>query len=184
MVLFLWIVLVLSPLHHTLLLLYFRATPSLFLTRGMNNLQEARCHRLNKVCVPSVSTARRGPKHHTASRSARLEERLEDLVSLLRKSQNVPERSQANEASKNHGHTSKNDEGLCGKENNPYTPFTPSTTITTTSSTASTEVYFDEPSPIEADICLRRFREEAMVGSHMSNTRSPILYYMRKTANK
>ncbi|KAK0707662.1 hypothetical protein B0H67DRAFT_685933 [Lasiosphaeris hirsuta] len=44
-----------------------------------------RCNRLGKQCVPSVSVRRRNGKRAHVSRAAQLEEKLEDLVTLLRK---------------------------------------------------------------------------------------------------
>ncbi|KAK3381906.1 hypothetical protein B0H63DRAFT_215775 [Podospora didyma] len=43
-----------------------------------------RCHRLGKSCVPSVSVRRRNGKRAHVSRAAQLEEKIEDLVTLLR----------------------------------------------------------------------------------------------------
>ncbi|KAK3349577.1 hypothetical protein B0T25DRAFT_246174 [Lasiosphaeria hispida] len=43
-----------------------------------------RCNRLGKQCVPSVSVRRRNGKRLHVSRAAQLEEKLEDLVTLLR----------------------------------------------------------------------------------------------------
>lgn len=44
----------------------------------------ARCHRLKKECRPSVTFRRRNPKKPVTSKSARLEEKLDGLVSLLK----------------------------------------------------------------------------------------------------
>lgn len=43
-----------------------------------------RCLRLNKDCQPSVPNRRRNPKKTPGSRTAHLEEKLDDLVSLIR----------------------------------------------------------------------------------------------------
>ena len=43
-----------------------------------------RCHRLNKECRPSATIRRRNPKKTSVSKSARLEEKLDGLVSLLK----------------------------------------------------------------------------------------------------
>ncbi|KAK3942682.1 hypothetical protein QBC46DRAFT_255934 [Diplogelasinospora grovesii] len=45
---------------------------------------ERRCHRLRKECVPSVTVRKRNGRRSHVSRAAQLEEKLEDLVSLLR----------------------------------------------------------------------------------------------------
>jgi hypothetical protein len=43
-----------------------------------------RCHRLNKECRPSVTVRRRNPIKPVVSKTARLEEKLDGLVSLLK----------------------------------------------------------------------------------------------------
>lgn len=43
---------------------------------------DSRCHRLNKQCVPAPHTRKRGGKRRT--RTAELEEKIEDLVTLLK----------------------------------------------------------------------------------------------------
>ncbi|KAL8383469.1 hypothetical protein RB595_010595 [Gaeumannomyces hyphopodioides] len=43
-----------------------------------------RCHRLAKQCVPSETVRKRTPRRHIVSRTAQLEEKLDDLVSLLK----------------------------------------------------------------------------------------------------
>ena len=43
-----------------------------------------RCHRLKKHCEPSVTVRKRNARRQVGSRTAQLEEKLEDLVSLLR----------------------------------------------------------------------------------------------------
>lgn len=43
----------------------------------------ARCHRLKKEYVPSAASKGCCPKYHAASRSARLEEELDDLVTFI-----------------------------------------------------------------------------------------------------
>lgn len=43
-----------------------------------------RCHRLKKHCEPSVTVRKRNGRRQVGSRTAQLEEKLEDLVSLLR----------------------------------------------------------------------------------------------------
>lgn len=46
-----------------------------------------RCHRLGKECQPTVTARKRTVKRSTVSRTAQLEEKLDDLVSILRASQ-------------------------------------------------------------------------------------------------
>ncbi|RMZ72503.1 Zn(II)2Cys6 transcription factor [Pyrenophora seminiperda CCB06] len=59
----------------------------------MVNLREGgtceRCHRLGKECTPSTSTRKRGPSSAPTSKRAKLEEKLDEVVSLL-KSQRAP----------------------------------------------------------------------------------------------
>ena len=43
-----------------------------------------RCHRLNKECHPSATVRRRNPKKPVVTKSSRLEEKLDGLVSLLK----------------------------------------------------------------------------------------------------
>ncbi|TLS22474.1 uncharacterized protein PpBr36_10042 [Pyricularia pennisetigena] len=49
-----------------------------------------RCHRLGKDCVPSESVRRRTSRRQGTSRTAQLEEKLDDLVSLLKTHQQKP----------------------------------------------------------------------------------------------
>src|SRR6478609_232065 len=46
-----------------------------------------RCHRLGKPCQPMATSRKRVAKKSTSSRTAQLEEKLEDLVTILRASQ-------------------------------------------------------------------------------------------------
>src|SRR5687768_4134419 len=54
-----------------------------------------RCHRLRKDCQPMVSSRKRTVKKSSSSRTAQLEEKLDDLVSILRASQSQPVAQQA-----------------------------------------------------------------------------------------
>ncbi|KAL2265989.1 hypothetical protein VTJ83DRAFT_5341 [Remersonia thermophila] len=59
-----------------------------------------RCHRLKKECIPSVSIRKRNGKKTHVSRTAQLEAKLEDLVSLLRhRTGPVPEGTPSHDAS-------------------------------------------------------------------------------------
>ncbi|KAI9167540.1 Transcription factor [Paramyrothecium foliicola] len=49
-----------------------------------------RCHRLGKECQPMTTARKRTTKKSTSSRTAQLEEKLEDLVSILRATQQQP----------------------------------------------------------------------------------------------
>lgn len=112
----------------------------------------SRCHRLKKTCVSSSVEKRRGPKRHAAaSRSARLEEKLDGLVSLL-KSQRVLTDSDAGDAGDNSG----NDESEPEEDTSPQS-------IATSSNTTFSSVYIDEPSLMDAEASLKAFREGMMV---------------------
>lgn len=117
-----------------------------------------RCHRLNKECIPSPSAAKRPRTRHRASRSARLEEKLDDLVSLLR-NREPTSRNQTADLS-----VSEADE----EETSILTP-----PLTTERNNASSTAPFDlEPSPasiislgdelwpLEGEEALKRFQEE------------------------
>ncbi|KAI0835759.1 hypothetical protein F5Y06DRAFT_275299 [Hypoxylon sp. FL0890] len=54
------------------------------ISRGGPGASCERCHRLGKQCVPSVSVRKRAVRRPAAERTAHLEEKLEDLVSILR----------------------------------------------------------------------------------------------------
>ena len=54
-----------------------------------------RCYRLGKECVPSVSLRRKSDKRPNVSRAAQLEEKLEDLVSMLRDQKREQRRKQS-----------------------------------------------------------------------------------------
>lgn len=47
-------------------------------------IDDSRCHRLRKECRPAEKLRRRNPRKPVKSKTARLEERLDDLVSLLK----------------------------------------------------------------------------------------------------
>ncbi|KAK7420106.1 hypothetical protein QQX98_002969 [Neonectria punicea] len=53
-----------------------------------------RCHRLGKSCLPMTTSRKRVAKKATASRTAQLEEKLDDLVSILRASQGTNQQQQ------------------------------------------------------------------------------------------
>lgn len=118
----------------------------------MHGLRETRCHRLKKTCEPSAFDKRRGPKRQTASRSARLEEKLDGLVSLLRdKNVLVPLDPDG---------TGGGDSETDGTE---LEVGTASSSTAISPNTVFGETNANEPSPMEAEDCLRKFREEMMV---------------------
>ncbi|KAK4449642.1 hypothetical protein QBC34DRAFT_448702 [Podospora aff. communis PSN243] len=57
----------------------------------MGGLECERCNRLSKSCVPSQSVRKRNGRRPNVSRAAQLEEKLEDLVALLRNQNNGPQ---------------------------------------------------------------------------------------------
>lgn len=60
-------------------------TPVLILYHGHGTDQTfPRCHRLKRECIPSVTVRRRNGRRTQVSRAAALEEKLEDIVTLLR----------------------------------------------------------------------------------------------------
>lgn len=141
-----------------------------------------RCHRLRKECQPMVSSRKRTTKKSSSSRTAQLEEKLDDLVSILRASQSQPvtQQSGSNE--------------IITQQDRPAAPVpsmesrqfpsrldslaTAATSTTTASPTyrlpaiqynpMNTEacktydrpqdLYYQEPSPAEADARLDKFR--------------------------
>jgi hypothetical protein len=106
--------------------------------------------------VSSSAEKRRGPKRHAAaSRSARLEEKLDGLVSLL-KSQRVITDSDAGDAGDTGGDDSGNNESEPEEDTSPQS-------IATSSNTTFSSVYTDEPSLMEAEASLKTFREGMMV---------------------
>lgn len=107
--------------------------------------------------MPSPSSARHGPRRHVTLKSARIEQKLDDLVSLLR-SQCSPKEFRKGDNNGASSPNSENDE-LEFEEDT----FTPPTNVTSDLSVAVSEVYFDEPSPTEADESLRRYREDMIV---------------------
>jgi hypothetical protein len=49
---------------------------------------KTRCQRLGKDCIPSTTVRTRGAKRNTVSKSSALEDKLDDIVSLLRERNN------------------------------------------------------------------------------------------------
>ena len=121
----------------------------------------------------SPTPARRGPKRQVAWKAARIEEKLDDLVSLLR-SQRPPKQSLKADDNGSGTPDSENDEPEFEEGT-----FSPSTNITSDLSAAPSEVYFGEPSPTEADESLGRFRNEMTVSSeafpHCNGSRNKII---------
>lgn len=118
-------------------------------------ISQLRCHRLNKLCVPSSPAKRRGPKPKDASRAtpvtASLEKKLDDLMSLMRVQQ-----SRADFARDSASHVESDDDNDHSNDASPA--LTDNTLIS-----LQTDEYVDVPSVEEAEICLQRFRKEMMV---------------------
>jgi len=106
--------------------------------------------------VPSASGKQPGPKRGAASRSARLEEKLDGLVALLR-TQQVP-------VTPSHGDNADHGFELDDGEMD-YGADSPSTSLISTPSTDSD--YPEGPSLVEADESLTKFREEMIVNRYL-----------------
>lgn len=135
-----------------------------------------RCHRLNKECRPSVTVRRRNPIKPVVSKTARLEEKLDGLVSLLKagaQSSTIGVNTHATPAiydSTHHSSVRTNNKttphsqtegGSVTSVSNDYPPDLPVLTPGTTGSEGSSpaSVYYDavEPSPVEAEEYLTSF---------------------------
>ena len=139
-----------------------------------------RCHRLNKECRPSVTVRRRNPKRPIASKSARLEEKLDGLVSLLKagaQSDAIPANTQAIATAYDSEHpgsvrtsdkTSPSNQIEIEPTNSVLDEQLPNLPVLTPSSIDSQGTLSDspasnlrdtvEPSPFEAEKCLTTFR--------------------------
>ena len=106
--------------------------------------------------MPSASAKQRGPKRGAASRSARLEEKLDGLVALLRTQQVPVTPSQGDNA----GIGIELDDGELN-----YEADSPSASLVSTPSTDKD--YSEGPSLVEADGSLTRFREEMIVNRYV-----------------
>ncbi|KAI0097428.1 hypothetical protein F4776DRAFT_676824 [Hypoxylon sp. NC0597] len=144
-----------------------------------------RCHRLKKECTVSVSIGRRRGEKRGVSKTARLEDKLDELVSCL-KAQKEAEKKGAAE-------TLASIEGLGSEAEAPsITTLSPTTaanslrgtTLFGTSKTPDSNSSFpDEPSPLEAEELLKKFREETIgffpfvyIPPHVTSNQLPELY--------
>ena len=114
--------------------------------------------------MPSASAKQRGPKRGAASRSARLEEKLDGLVALLRNQQVLVTPGQGDNADIGF----ELDDGELDDGESDYGADSPSTSLVSTPSTDKD--YPEGPSLVEADESLTRFREEMIVN------RFPLVY--------
>ncbi|KAF4988706.1 hypothetical protein FGRMN_9599 [Fusarium graminum] len=143
-----------------------------------------RCHRLGKPCQPMATSRKRVAKKSTSSRTAQLEEKLEDLVTILRASQpsnghlhssNAGDSSPLTNSS-NIGHLTSRLESLAtaaasssSSETQPRPYPVPhsygsTSTVDTHTGTSPSSVCEDtsalaEPTPEEAEMNLNKFRE-------------------------
>ncbi|KAM0812065.1 hypothetical protein AB5N19_14382 [Seiridium cardinale] len=105
------------------------------------------CERLSKTCMPSAPAKQRGPKRDAASRSARLEEKLDQLVALL----GAHQPGQVGEDGSDSGDDGfEMDHGVNSL----------STSLLSTPSTG--EDIPDDASDMNGDSCFQQFREELM----------------------
>ncbi|KAI0847512.1 hypothetical protein F5Y00DRAFT_271068 [Daldinia vernicosa] len=125
-----------------------------------------RCYRLKKSCTPTESAGRRVGKRRGVSRTARLEEKLDKLMSSL-KSQKETRGTHTEDEVDNHdgqqGALESNTE-VPSVTIAPSVPATQSlggiTAFDITKTSSSSISYFDETSPSEAEDLLRKFRDE------------------------
>lgn len=103
--------------------------------------------------MPSAPAKQRGPKRNTVSRSARLEEKLDQLVTLLQ--------TQRSGRGDDGGNSSGDDGFEMGDE-------TDSLTDTMLLTPATGEDIFDDPTVVGAHDCLKRFRDQLMVSIFVS----------------
>ncbi|KAI2466262.1 hypothetical protein F4781DRAFT_406531 [Annulohypoxylon bovei var. microspora] len=147
-----------------------------------------RCHRLKKQCIGSIPVGRRVAKRRGVSRTARLEEKLDELVSRLKARQGAGSK----EAEKELISPGEQGERESNTENLSLAALTP---VTATDSLGGTTLlgagkspdpsvsYPDEPSPPEAEGLLKRFREETIgffpfvyIPPHMTSQQLKELY--------
>ncbi|KAI1775072.1 hypothetical protein F4818DRAFT_452007 [Hypoxylon cercidicola] len=124
-----------------------------------------RCFRLKKECTPSASVGRRAAKRRGVSRTARLEEKLDELVSCLKARQENAMKDpdgELEDAGDQGDYESETEEPSVAA----LTPATATnslggTTLLSAAITPDSTISFpDEPSPSEAEELLKKFREE------------------------
>ncbi|KAI0889211.1 uncharacterized protein GGS22DRAFT_196844 [Annulohypoxylon maeteangense] len=125
-----------------------------------------RCHRLKKQCIPSAPVRRRTARRRGASRTARLEERLDELVSRLKAQQGIGDKETEN-TSNQLGEQDQHepDTGISIASSTPAAATNSlegMTLIGAGSPPDSSVSYLDEPSPSEAEDLLKKFRQETI----------------------
>ncbi|XDG09293.1 hypothetical protein ABKA04_008908 [Annulohypoxylon sp. FPYF3050] len=124
------------------------------------------CHRLKKQCIASVSARRHTAKRRGATRTNRLEEKLDELVSRLKAHQDA--RSKETEGELNKPQDQGRSEPETGSLPAALTPATAEsiggTTLTGVEkgSPDAGSIYLNEPPPAEAEELLKKFREDTI----------------------
>ncbi|KAI0471797.1 hypothetical protein GGR56DRAFT_92408 [Xylariaceae sp. FL0804] len=127
-----------------------------------------RCHRLHKECKPSEVVKRRRAKRHGGSRVARVESRLEELVSILLESQRdgpskEPEAGPDLPARQLDGGPVTDVPAATVATSTPVLEHASAGSARGTEPTStSTDSYAEEPSSSRADEILNKFREETV----------------------
>ncbi|KAF3760361.1 hypothetical protein M406DRAFT_109448 [Cryphonectria parasitica EP155] len=118
-----------------------------------------RCFRLKKDCNPSVPNRKRNPRKTPSSRTAHLEEKLDDLVSLIRLQTNIRAPGKANSPStrpETHGlggpPTVPSLSSVSTPNESPAGPASGETYATDVTSPSSTGVGFEYDCPIADDV--------------------------------
>ncbi|KAI1379514.1 hypothetical protein F4677DRAFT_334964 [Hypoxylon crocopeplum] len=126
-----------------------------------------RCYRLKKDCTPSTSVGRRAAKRRGISRTARLEEKLDELVSCL-KAQRGAGKKDPDDDFEDLGEQGELESDTDTQSIAALTPATATnslggTTLLSAAKTPDSSIsYSDEPSPPEAEELLKKFREETI----------------------
>lgn len=130
---------------------------------------------MSKECVPSVLVRRNKTRGQVASRVARLEEKLDDLVSFLKADKNIGGRTTDRDRAELEESSEEDDD----EDASPNAIPTPTSAITTDNGRRATTTWpsnaaspaswslsaVDEPSASEADEYLRKFRDETIVSA-------------------
>ncbi|KAI2621290.1 hypothetical protein GGR54DRAFT_600933 [Hypoxylon sp. NC1633] len=125
-----------------------------------------RCYRLKKECTPSTSVGRRTAKRRGISRTARLEEKLDELVSALKTQRGT--KKDPEDDYEDLGEQGELDSDTDTPSVAALTPATATnslggTTLLSASKTPDSNIsYSDEPPPPEAEELLKKFREETI----------------------
>jgi hypothetical protein len=141
--------------------------------------RDDRCHRLNKECQPTSGVRKKLGKRASSSRTAQLEERLDDLVTLLKSKELIPgagddkpptaigntiQPTLDDLAEASASASRSNDPLSASAQQNAHLPTPTDTSLysTTGTSPAPTATVVDEISPTDAEEHLNYFRKKAM----------------------